>query len=158
MIVSLIAAMSENRVIGRAGAVPWRLPEDMRFFKETTTGHTVIMGRKTFETLPAPLTNRHNVVVTSRRSYAVPDGVTVVHSLDEALATGPREEEVFVAGGEEIYRQALPRADRIYLTVVHRSVDGDTFFPEFDDSQWDLVRDDERGEFSFRLYERRSSN
>ncbi len=160
MILSLIAAMSENRVIGQDGALPWRLPLDMRHFKDLTTGHTVIMGRKTFETLPAALPNRRNIVMTRDASYH-PDGAEVARSLDDALQRAAGDDEVFVAGGGEVYRLALPRADRLYLTFVHISVDGDTHFPPFDDRQWRLVRD-ERHEpddrhahaFSFRTYER----
>jgi dihydrofolate reductase len=160
VIVSLIAAMSENRVIGHAGALPWRLPLDMRHFKNLTTGRTVIMGRKTFDTLPAALPNRRNIVMTRDGSYR-PAGAEVVPSLDAALQRAAGDDEVFVAGGGEVYRLALPRADRLYLTVVHVSVEGDTHFPPFDDRQWRLVRD-ERHEadarhahaFSFRTYER----
>lgn len=163
MIVSLIAAMSENRVIGAAGGLPWHLPLDMRHFKAVTTGHSVVMGRKTFETLPAPLSNRRNIVVTRDPSYRA-DGADVVHSLEEALGLVADETEVFIAGGAEIYRAALPRADRLYLTLVHASVTGDTHFPAFDERAWRLVHDerhdrDERHPhaFSFRLYERPST-
>lgn len=162
MIVSLIAAMSENRVIGRQGALPWHLPRDMRRFRTLTTGHAVIMGRKTFETLKAPLPNRHNVVVTGNRSYEV-SGADVAHSLDAALALVQGDEEVFIAGGGEIYRLALPVADRIYLTVVHDAFEGDARFPEFSMDEWRLAEDlryepDERHafSFSFRLYLRRT--
>ena len=154
MIVSLIAAMSENRVIGSAGGLPWRLPLDMRHFKATTTGHPVVMGRKTFETLPGPLPNRRNIVVTRAPSYRA-DGADVVHGLDEALALVADDAEVFIAGGGEIYRVALARADRLYLTVVHASVPGDTYFPAFDEHAWRLVSDERHPHaFSFRLYER----
>lgn len=156
--------MAENRVIGRDGAVPWHLPVDMRHFKALTTGHTVIMGRKTFESLGRPLPNRRNVVLTRDPAYRAPAGVVVVHTLDAALAAAEADSEVFVAGGEGIYRLALPRADRLYLTVVHARIEGDTFFPEFDVAEWKLVREerhepDDRHEhpFSFRLYERRFS-
>ena len=153
--------MAENRVIGREGKVPWHLPADMRFFKRLTTGHTVIMGRKTYESLNGPLKDRRNVVVTRRPDYPSPEGVTVVHGLDDALALPKDGDEVFVVGGEAIYRLAFPYADRIYLTVVHTRVDGDAFFPEFDLSEWNLVLD-ERHEpddrhpfaFTFRRYER----
>jgi len=162
LIVSLIAAMAENRAIGLDAALPWRLPRDMRHFKELTTGHTVVMGRKTYDTLPRPLPNRRNVVITRDVSY-VASGADVFHSLQDALRTVAENEEVFVAGGAEIYRLALPFADRIYLTVVHTVLEGDTFFPEFEMSDWLLQEDtrydsDERHiySFSFRLYERRS--
>ena len=135
MIVSLVAAMSENRVIGRGGGLPWRLPRDMQHFKRTTVDHTVIMGRKTFEEVKRPLANRRNVVISRQPGFR-PHGVTVVPSLEEALALGATEDEVFVIGGGEIYRMALPRADRIYLTIVHATVEGDTYFPEFESSAW----------------------
>ena len=160
MIVSLVAAMSENRVIGRDGGLPWRLPRDMQHFKRTTVDHTVIMGRKTFEEVRRPLANRRNVVI-SRRSDFRPHGVTVVPTLEEALALGATEDEVFVIGGGEIYRLALPRADRIYLTIVHATVEGDTWFPEFESSAWvideeERVEADEKNEYAmtFRRYSR----
>lgn len=162
MIVSLIAAMDEHRVIGARGALPWHLPRDMRHFKTLTTGHPVIMGRKTFETLNVPLPKRHNVVVTSNRSY-VAEGAEVADSLEAGLAAVADEAEVFVAGGGEIYRLALPRADRIYLTVVHGAFEGDTWFPEFSMEEWRLMDDvryepDERHALahSLRLYVRRT--
>jgi dihydrofolate reductase len=162
MIVSLIAAMGENRVIGAKGSLPWHLPRDMRHFKTLTTGHPVVMGRKTFETLNVPLPNRHNVVITTDPSY-VADGADVAASLEAALATVGDDEDIFVAGGGEIYRLALPRADRIYLTVVHHHFQGDTWFPEFSMEHWQLIEDfryepDERHAWahSFRLYRCRS--
>lgn len=154
--------MAENRVIGREAAVPWHLPEDMRQFKRLTTGHPVIMGRRTFDSLGRPLPHRRNVVLTRDPSYA-PEGVEVAHGLDEALALVAGEQEVFVAGGADIYRLALPRADRLYLTIVHAAVTGDTRFPDLDLSEWRLDREafhpaDERHEypFTFRFYSRRA--
>jgi dihydrofolate reductase len=162
MIVSLVAAMGENRVIGAQGSLPWHLPRDMRHFKTLTTGHPVVMGRKTFETLNVPLPNRHNLVITKDPTYAA-DGADVVDSLEAALAAVGDDDVVFVAGGGEIYRVALPRAHRIYLTVVHGRFEGDTSFPEFSMERWQLVEDfryepDERHRWahSFRLYRRRS--
>jgi dihydrofolate reductase len=153
--------MAENRVIGSGNALPWRLPRDMKRFKHLTMGHTVVMGRTTYETLDGPLPGRRNVVLSRdpSRSY---EGADVVTTLDEALSLAGDDDEVFVAGGAEIYRLALPRADRIYLTVVHAEVAGDTIFPPFDESEWDLQADErcDRDEhhahaFSFRIYERR---
>ena len=153
--------MAENRVIGSGTALPWRLPRDMKRFKQLTMGHTVVMGRTTYETLDGPLPGRRNVVLSRdpRRSY---EGADVVTTLDDALSLAGDDDEVFVAGGAEIYRLALPHADRIYLTVVHAEVAGDTLFPPFDESEWEL-RTDERCDsdehhahaFSFRTYERR---
>ena len=161
MIVSLVAAMADNRVIGRAGGLPWRLPDDLKHFKRLTVDHTVIMGRKTFEEIRHPLANRRNVVISRTPDFR-PRGVTVVPSLDEALALGATEDEVFVIGGGEIYRLAIPRADRIYLTVVHASLEGDTWFPAFEaENGWVLEEEtrhpaDDRHAypFTFRRYER----
>ncbi len=160
MIVSLIAAMAENRVIGRDGGLPWRLPDDLKRFKRLTIDHTVIMGRKTFDEVKQPLANRRNVVISRNPAFR-PLGVTVVPTLAEALALGATESEVFVIGGGEIYRMALSRADRIYLTVVHAVVEGDTFFPPFDESAWVLETEthhpaDEKHAyaFTFRDYSR----
>lgn len=162
MTVSLIAAMADNRVIGRDGALPWRLPRDMRRFKSLTTGHTVVMGRKTFETLPGPLPNRRNVVLSRDAGFGWP-GIEVARDLESALRAAALGTEVFVAGGGDVYRAALPLADRIHLTVVHTAVEGDTTFPAFAMEEWRLVEDmrfepDERHAFghSFRRYERRS--
>ena len=158
--VSLIAAMAENRVIGRDGGLPWRLPDDLRHFKELTVDHTVIMGRRTFEEIKRPLDNRRNVVITRNKEFR-PHGITVVPSLKEALALGATENEVFIIGGGEIFAKAMPLADRIYLTLVHAQVEGDTFFPVFETSAWALSSEefhpaDERHEYSFtfRRYDR----
>ena len=132
--------MAENRVIGRDAALPWRLPRDMRRFKDLTTGHPVIMGRRTYDTLPRPLPNRRNLIITRNVSYDAP-GAEVFHSLDDALAASSGSDEVFVAGGQEIYHLSFPRADRVYLTVVHTILDGDTFFPPFDIDDWQLHED-----------------
>lgn len=161
MTVSCIAAMAENRVIGSGGALPWRLPSDLAHFKRITMGHAVIMGRRTWESIGRPLPGRRSVVITRRRDYAVPEGVTVAASLDEALERCRGEEEVFVIGGGEVYAQAVPRSDRIHLTVVHADVPGDVFFPELDPEEWALIREefrppDQRNPYahSFRVLER----
>lgn len=158
--MSLVAAMAENRVIGRGGGLPWRLPDDLRHFKKLTVDHTVIMGRKTFEEIKRPLDNRRNVVISRNPGFR-PRGVTVVPTLREALALGATEEEVFVIGGGEIYRLALPVADRLHLTVVHAAVEGDTTFPAFEEGDWVLVQEeyhpvDQRHEhaFTIRQYDR----
>ena len=160
MIVSLVLAMAENRVIGKGGTLPWHLPADLQHFKRITVDHTVIMGRKTFDEIKHPLANRRNVVI-SRDPGFHPRGVTVVPSLEEALALGATEQEVFVIGGGEIFRLALPRADRLYLTVVHAEVEGDTFFPPFDQTGWALEEEEHHPAddkhaypFSFRRYRR----
>jgi dihydrofolate reductase len=155
MIVSLVAAMAENRVIGKNGRLPWHLPDEIKHFKKLTVDHTVIMGRKTYDEVGRPLPNRRNVVI-SRNPVFQPTGATVVPTLDEALALGASEEEVFVIGGGEIYALALPRADRLYLTVVHASIEGDTVFPPLDQSAWMLDDEafhpsDERHAISFTI-------
>src|SRR5262249_46522866 len=118
MIISLVVAMAENRVIGRAGGLPWHLPDDLKHFKRLTVDQTVIMGRRTFDEIKRPLANRRNVVVSRNQDLAA-HGVTVVPNLEEALALGATEAEVFVIGGGKIFALALPLADRLYLTLVH---------------------------------------
>ncbi len=138
--VALIWAMTRNRVIGRANTLPWRLPVDMQRFKALTTGHPVVMGRKTFESLGRPLPHRTNVVVTRDTGYA-PAGCLVAHSLDAALAlaadhAAPDKPEIFVIGGADLYRQTLARADRLYVTLIEADIAGDAWFPEFDWQDW----------------------
>jgi dihydrofolate reductase len=138
-LVSLIVAMAQNGVIGRANALPWeRLPEDLKRFRAFTLGKPVLMGRKTFESIGRPLPARANLVLTRDRAWSAP-GVIVVHSVEEALAQAADSHELVVIGGAEIYRLVLPFARRIYLTHVHADVPGDTFFPDFDPTQWDDV-------------------
>lgn len=136
-IVSLVAAMAENRVIGRDGSLPWRLPADMRHFVSLTRGKPVIMGRKSFDDIGRPLPRRHNIVLTRDRAYTAA-GCTVAHDTDAALAAAGDADEVMVIGGEQVYRLFLPQAGRIYLTIVHAEPEGDTFFPTFEDGGWRL--------------------
>lgn len=138
MRVSLIAAMAENRVIGVNNTLPWRLPADLRHFRQLTTGHHVIMGRRNYESIGRPLPERTNIVVTRNPDYRAP-GCRVVHSVEEALTSAQNDPELFIIGGAEIYRQALDRADRLYLTLVHANIRGDTYFPEFDPGHWNEV-------------------
>ena len=135
--ISIIAAVAQNGVIGDRNALLWHISEDMKHFKTLTTGHPVVMGRKTWESLGRPLPNRTNVVIT-RQAIEIP-GCRVVHSLDEALALFPGDEEVFIIGGAQIYAEALPRADRFYLTRVFHDYEGDTHFPEWNEELWRLV-------------------
>jgi dihydrofolate reductase len=122
--------MAENRVIGRGGSIPWKIPGEQKMFKCITLGHTLIMGRKTHEDIGRPLPDRLNIVVSRRRDYQ-PTGCLRADSLENALTLCPKEEtEAFVIGGGELFREAIPIADRIYLTVVPMAVPGDTFFPE----------------------------
>ena len=135
--LSLIVAVAQNGVIGDRNALLWHISEDLKHFKALTSGHPVVMGRKTYESLGRPLPNRTNVVI-SRQELEIP-GCRVVHSLDEALALFPGDEEVFIIGGAQIYAEALTRADRFYLTRVFHDYEGDTRFPEWDEAQWRLV-------------------
>ncbi len=164
MVLTLIAAMSENRVIGRDGGLPWRLPDDMRHFMRTTRGHTVIMGRRTWESMDGPLKDRRNIVLTRQADYAA-EGAEVVRTLEEAIRRASEqagdEEPVFVIGGGEIYAQALEIADRLDLTIVHAELEGDAGFPAWSPRDWRLVSEeahpaDERHAhaFTFRVYER----
>ena len=164
MAVSLIVAVSENRVIGRAGGLPWRLSADLKHFKKTTMGHHLIIGRRTWDEVGKPLPGRTMVVVTRSRRFA-PDGVRVAHSLEEALDIARDDDEPFIGGGAHIYRMALENniVDRLYITRVHAEIEGDTFFPNLDLDDWELVSEerheaDERNEhpYSFLVYERRS--
>ena len=132
MIISIIAAMARKRVIGRHNKMPWDLPSDLHRFRETTMGHPLIMGRKTFESIGHPLPGRKNIVITRQRSFA-PPGCLVAHDLRSAIAMCKGADEVFICGGEAVFRQAMALADRIYLTVIHKEFDGDSFFPEIPD-------------------------
>lgn len=140
--------MAANRVIGRDGALPWRLPADLKRFKQLTMGHALIVGRKTWESIGRPLPGRTMIVVTRQPGYQA-EGARVVHSVEEALrlAREVSPEEAFVAGGADLYRETLPLADRLHLTRIEQEFPGDTRFPEFDESQWRRV-DEERHEAS----------
>jgi dihydrofolate reductase len=133
--ISIIAAMADNRVIGRDNALPWRLPADLQHFKALTIGKPIVMGRKTWESLPGLLPDRPHIVVTNNPAYGA-DGCTVVNSLDAALDAAGEVPEIMVVGGALLYQQALPLAQLIYLTLVHTVVEGDTLFPEFDMDMW----------------------
>jgi dihydrofolate reductase len=139
--VALVAAVARGGVIGRDGTIPWRLPEDVAFFKELTTGHVVVMGRRTWESIPdrfRPLPGRRNVVVTRNREWAA-EGSERAGSVEEALALAEGTERVFVIGGAEVYAAALPHADELVLTEIELDVDGDTFFPEWDRDSFEEV-------------------
>jgi dihydrofolate reductase len=129
MSIAIIAAMCRNRVIGRAGALPWTLPEDMRRFRELTTGKTLIMGRRTFESIGRPLPERTTIIISGQPGYRVP-GCTVAVSLEEALRAAGATAEIFICGGGLVYQQAVAVAERIYLTIIDCELDGDTLFPE----------------------------
>ena len=155
MIKSLVVAKARNGVIGRDNHLPWRLPADLAYFKRVTMGHPVIMGRRTWESIGKPLPGRLNIVVSRNRAYSAV-GATVVGSLDEAWQAAGQAQEACVIGGTSLFAEALPQADRIHLTEVEAEVPGDTWFPEFDRSQWterEVARQarDERHEYPFRI-------
>lgn len=159
--IALIAAVAENGVIGNDGEMPWHLPADLKHFKRTTMGHPVIMGRRTYESITAdingPLPGRTNIVL-SRRSPEVPDSVVVVDSIEAAVAAASAvdgdTETVYVIGGATVYEQFLPRADRLLLTEIESTYEGDTTFPDWDRSQWQKVTRDRRDGFAFVEYHR----
>ncbi len=162
MIISLVAAASENNVIGKQGEIPWDLPNDFKHFRDVTEGKPIVMGRKTHESIGRVLPGRRNIIVT-RQDIEI-EGCDVVHSIEEALELVKDESEVAIIGGGEIYRQALPFANRINLTRVHTVVeDGDAFFPEFDLDEWEL-KSEERHEpdseheyaYTFLIYDRKA--
>jgi dihydrofolate reductase len=153
--ISLIAALASNGVIGRENKMPWHLPEDLKRFKALTTGHPIIMGRKTFESLGKPLPGRTNIVVS--RASKGPGFVPSLEAAFEAALAAPGSDEIFVIGGAQIYEAALPRADRLYLTLLDDVVDGDAFFPSWDAREWNETTRERRTEprgFSFLTLER----
>ncbi len=139
MIVSLIAAMAENRVIGRNNKMPWDLPSDRKRFHAITRGHPIILGRKTFESIGRPLSHRTNIVLTRQRDYRA-EGAVIVHDLQSAFAACGGADEVFICGGEEVFRETISIVDRIYLTIIHQRVEGDAFFPEIPPSFVEVER------------------
>lgn len=158
--ISIIVATDEQNVIGKDNELIWHLPDDLKFFKQLTSGHSIIMGRKTFESIGRPLPNRTNIIITNDQHYKA-EGCHVVHSLNDALRICEHDNERFVVGGEQIYRLALPFATRVYLTRVHHSFEGDRHFPELG-SEWEAVEkldhaaDDKHAySFTFITYEKR---
>ena len=135
MTISLIVAVDENNGIGKDNQLPWHLPADLKHFKSLTTGHPIIMGRKTFESIGKALPNRHNIVISRQTGYLA-EGASVVSSLDEAFALCVVNEEAFVIGGAEIFKYALPLANFLYLTLIHHQFNADTFFPEINPTRW----------------------
>ncbi|MCS0672117.1 dihydrofolate reductase [Cytobacillus firmus] len=160
--ISLMWAMDQNRVIGKDNKLPWHLPEDLKFFKRTTMGHPIAMGRKTWDSIGRPLPGRENIVITRNKSFSC-KGCTVVNTVEELLKySGVKEDEIFVIGGAEIFKAILPAADRLYLTMIYDQFAGDTYFPELDMSEWDLLsrekgtRDEKNPyDFEFLIYKRK---
>ena len=162
--ISLIWAMDENRVIGHYNKLPWHLPEDLKFFKRVTMGHPIAMGRKTHESIGKPLPGRENIIITRDRKFKS-EGCTILHSVEELLDYTSKmhpEEEVFVIGGAEIFKEIISHADRLYLTMIHHQFEGDTFFPVFHIDEWELesrqngVKDEKNPyEYEFLIYKRK---
>ncbi len=159
--LSMIAAAAENNAIGKDNKLLWHLPDDLKFFKNTTKGHHVIAGRKTFESQGRPLPNRTNIIITKNTNYRA-EGCIVVHSLEEALKIAEKDPEPFIIGGETIYKMAMPLAEKIYLTRVHTEKEADTFFPEINMEEWEeksriYHEKDEKHQYPFSIivYERR---
>ncbi|TPD68270.1 dihydrofolate reductase [Flavobacterium microcysteis] len=159
--ITLIAAAAENNALGKDNAMLWHLPDDFKRFKEITTGHHIIMGRKTFESFPKPLPNRTHVIITRQKGYTQ-EGCIVVDSMENAIAACPKEEDIFIIGGGEIYNLGMPFADIIELTRVHESFEADAFFPEINRNEWELISEEyhpadekHKVDFSFQTFTRK---
>ena len=161
--ISFIVAVDENNVIGKNNQLPWHLPSDMKYFKNQTWGMTVIMGRKSLESLGKPLQGRKNIVVTRNKDWK-PEGAQVAHSIEEAieLAKQTGVKEIFIIGGAQVFKESMPLANRIYLTRIHHKFEGDAYFPEFSTDEWELVKTnfrnaDEKNLFShtFEVWEKK---
>lgn len=158
--IALIAALTQNRVIGVNNTLPWRLPEDLQHFKALTLGHHIVMGRKTFESIGRPLPGRTTVII-SRNAYSAPPGCLVAHSIPDALTACAGDQEVFFVGGAQLYEQALPLADRLYLTEIHAEFAGDAWFPGFEHADWEELSRDPRHDkasaldYDFVVYQRK---
>ncbi len=157
----LIAATSQNNALGKDNKIIWHLPDDFKRFKELTSGHYIIMGRKTFESFPKPLPNRTHVVITRQKNYH-PEGCIVVNSIEDAFEICPENEDIFIIGGAEIYELGLPYVDKIELTFINENFDADAFLPKIDFSKWELIKEefhakDEKHahEFSFQTFLKR---
>ncbi len=151
--ITIIAAVAQNNALGKNNDLLWHLPNDFKRFKEITSGHYIIMGRKTFESFPKPLPNRTHIVITRQKNYA-PSGCIVVNNLENALEICPKNDETFIIGGGEIYKQAITVADKLDITKVHSEFDADVFFPEIDLQIWKLTNEvvcpkDEKHQYDF---------
>ena len=146
MIISLIAAVGKNNVIGTDNKLPWKLSADLKRFKAITSGKPVVMGRKTFESIGKPLPNRANIIITRDKNYKA-DGCVVVHSAEEALNAAKGNAEIMIIGGEQIFKEFLPIANKLYLTIIDKDFEGDSYFPEYDKSEWkEVSREEHEGE------------
>lgn len=162
--ISFLVAMDKNHVIGYKNDLPWSLPLDLQYFKEVTMGHTMIMGRKTFDSIGRVLPGRKSVVLTRQKNIDLPEEVDIIHDVNDIIKMHEKnpEEELFVIGGGELFKLIFPKADRLYITLIDHEFKGDTYFPTFDESEWELVKN-EKGikneenpyDYYFMLYERK---
>jgi dihydrofolate reductase len=160
--ISFLVAMDKNRVIGKDNSLPWHLPADLKFFKKVTMGHPIAMGRKTYDSIGKPLPGRENIIVTRNLDYQ-PEGCTVLHSIEDLIRyIKSKNEEVFVIGGAQLFKETFSVADRLYITEIEYEFTGDTFFPEFDKSQWTLsgsekgIKDEKNPyDYFFNVYDRK---
>lgn len=160
--ISFLVAMDENRIIGKDNQLPWRLPEDLKYFKKVTMGHPIVMGRKTHDSIGRVLPGRENIVITRQLNYQSEE-FTVFYSVQDFVKyCRGQEAEVFVIGGAEIFKETFAYADRLYITLIHEAFEGDTFFPEFDLTEWELtscetgIKDEKNPyNYEFRIYERK---
>lgn len=150
--IIMIAAVAENNTLGKDNELVWHLPNDFKRFKSLTSGHHIIMGRKTFESFPKPLPNRTHVIITRQKGYQA-EGCLVVDSIDKALAICPKEEDNFIIGGGEIYNLALPFTDKIEITRVHRNFEGDAHFPEINETEWEIIASEFNAKDEKHLYD-----
>lgn len=161
--ISLLVAHDINKVIGKDNELPWHIPEDLKYFKNKTVGKGIVMGRKTYESIGRPLPKRENIIVTRQQNYEAP-GTIVTHSLDKAIELASKiDQEIMIIGGAEIFRETLPVADRLYVTHIDKAFEGDTYFPSYDESEWQLVSNSGEQEsngipYSFLVYERTKRN
>src|SRR3989344_2366319 len=155
MIISMISAIAENRVIGNKNSLPWHLPADFKYFKAQTLNKPIVMGLKTFESIGSkPLPNRKNIILNNNPNYKIPENCFLARSIEEALEMTKNEDEVMICGGASVYRQFLPLVDRLYLTYIHQNFEGDTLFPEFNINEWkEISREDhepdEKNKYSY---------
>lgn len=163
MIVSIIVAMDVNRVIGKDNTLPWRLPAELQYVKRTTMGHPIILGRKNYESIGRPLPGRRNIILTRDPEFQA-EGCEIAHSVEEVYELCKGEEEIFIFGGEQIYKLFLQDVDKLYMTVIHHEFEGDTFFPEIDFSEWNEISKeqgitDEKNPYTYyyHVYERKNN-
>jgi dihydrofolate reductase len=163
--ISLLVAMDKNQLIGKDNDLPWRLPADLAYFKRVTMGHPIIMGRKTYDSIGRPLPGRENIIVTRDTSYKA-EGCKVIHSIEEIVKMNQQtDQELFVIGGAEIFKEILPHSDRLYITEINEEFEGDTYFPAFDKAEWKVISEeqgikDEKNpyDYTFLVYEKIPQN